>query len=364
MVFSNIATLILYFGTFISSSILMRIHQRLYIKKESNKWKLYIFLFISLLIPSIIAGIRYNVGTDYQSYYWLFELTRNSSFLKILNAGTEPLFLTIVKLSSYVLNNQYIYFFIFFLTIFIIYLSVREFDEINWGYSLMLWFLIAFSPTLNIMRQMLAASIVLYAIVNLYNNKLARYFIIMLIALLVHNIAAIGLIAFFLQSKNKYINGLQICLMLLLFITVPFSNFYISYIVEAFGGQRFEIYTSIIENFSLSPALRVLPILIPILLFRKSINKNFINANLFVNLKLFELFFRLFFSSINYGFRIAYFFNLIDVILVSMMFFSIKKKYERTALLVFVFIFYIFTFYFNTFINLNDGIVPYILGGN
>ncbi|MFR0704149.1 EpsG family protein [Enterococcus sp.] len=164
--------------------------------------------------------------------------------------------------------------------------------------------------------------------------------------------------------KNKYINGLIICLMLILFVTVPFSNYYITYIVEAFGGHRFEIYTSIIESFSLSPALRVLPILLPILYFRNNICRDFRNARLFINLKLFELFFRLFFSSINYGFRVAYFFNLIDVVLVGMMLFSVKNKYERMVLIALVFMFYIFIFYFNTFINLNDGIIPYILGGN
>lgn len=364
MVFSNVATLTLYLCTFVCSSVLMRFHQKLYINNESRIWKLYIPLFFSLLIPSIVAGMRYNVGTDYQSYYWLFELTRNSSIFQILNTGTEPLFLIIVKISSYILNNQSIYFVIFFLTIYFVYISIRELVNINWGYSMMLWFLIAFSPTLNIMRQMLAASIVLYAIINLYENKLLKCFVFLILALLVHNIAAIGFIAFFLQNKNKYINGLIICLMLILFVTVPFSNYYITYIVEAFGGHRFEIYTSIIESFSLSPALRVLPILLPILYFRNNICRDFRNARLFINLKLFELFFRLFFSSINYGFRVAYFFNLIDVVLVGMMLFSVKNKYERMVLIALVFMFYIFIFYFNTFINLNDGIIPYILGGN
>ncbi|MFR0704150.1 EpsG family protein [Enterococcus sp.] len=180
----------------------MRFHQKLYINNESRIWKLYIPLFFSLLIPSIVAGMRYNVGTDYQSYYWLFELTRNSSIFQILNTGTEPLFLIIVKISSYILNNQSIYFVIFFLTIYFVYISIRELVNINWGYSMMLWFLIAFSPTLNIMRQMLAASIVLYAIINLYENKLLKCFVFLILALLVHNIAAIGFIAFFLQNKK------------------------------------------------------------------------------------------------------------------------------------------------------------------
>lgn len=362
MIFTNFTTLLLYLTTFVSSSLLMREHQKAHIKLNKNKYFENIFLILSLIIPSLVAGLRYNTGTDYQSYYWLFQLTKGSSITGILDMGSEPLFLIIMKIISILRLDNIMFMIMFWLTISFIYLSLRKFKDINWGYGLFLWYLIAFSPSLNIMRQMLAVSVVLYAVVNLYEKKYLKYFIFMLIAVLIHNIAIIGLVALILQSLNKYFDSYRIIVILFLFFIIPFISEYIVSFINIVDENRFEVYTSLLDNFSFFPALRVLPSLLPVIFFRKKIKYLFGNSSLFINLKIFELFFRLFFSTINYGFRVAYFFNVSDVILISMLLASVKSKNSRFVLTLFIFIFYISIYYFNSFINLNDGVVPYILG--
>ena len=52
-------SLIFYISIFLASAVFMRIGQ-----KRKNR----LFLLISLLIPILASGLRYNVGTDFKNY--------------------------------------------------------------------------------------------------------------------------------------------------------------------------------------------------------------------------------------------------------------------------------------------------------
>lgn len=173
---------------------------------EKNKYRRAIYFAMMIIIPSMFAALRYHVGTDYYIHETVFQnILQNNEVEKHAEIG-------------YVLLNQIIVFFngsynvVLFLVTAIsmscICGAIYAFkDDINPTFAMFCYFVLYYQMSLNYIRQLLAASIALYALVLFIKDKKVLGIILVLIGSSFHITAmlmlAIMLIATFL-ANDKY----------------------------------------------------------------------------------------------------------------------------------------------------------------
>ena len=173
---------------------------------------------LALLLFAFIAGVRWQVGTDHLGYLaWYEQLIRDGVFRA---SGVEAGFDFITKVFAH-FNMHFTFFFGFlaFLQLFFIY---RAFKDERYLYPF-LGIVIILGPEflswMNGMRQMIAATIFVYSIQYIRERKLISYFIIIVLASLIHQSAILLLVFYFIPQKdyfkNRFINlGLLIITLL------------------------------------------------------------------------------------------------------------------------------------------------------
>src|SRR5699024_887868 len=160
--------------------------------------KVDIFLFIFLIG---ISGFRYNVGTDFPGYVYYFNLID-----KGLEASVEPGFIFISELILKMgLNIQAVFLVFSILTMFFLYKGLTYYTNNEYIYKPVLYILMliyTFFPSLNVIRQILAAVIILFASRYIINRSFIKFAFWVLIASLFHSSSLIFIILYFIALKN------------------------------------------------------------------------------------------------------------------------------------------------------------------
>lgn len=184
--------------------------------------------FFCFLLMFVFSSIRYGIGYDYYGYmatalHQVEDYTINRF---------EPLSRLLVEIGY---HTHYQVFFILcsFLTLYPLYKACLKLS-INPAYSLIVYFLFPnfYLESFSIVRNAIAYSFALYSFVLLYNKKLFRSILMVVIACLFHKSAAIALIIYplyFLKTGPK-IN-----------LIVYVASFLISQLVMRFVGNYAEI---------------------------------------------------------------------------------------------------------------------------
>lgn len=156
-------------------------------------------LYFSLL--ALISGFRYGVGTDFFSYIGYFD--RVVAGRKI---PAEPGFVIISKIAILLnLNSQFVFLVFSILTVFFLYKGIKYYTDTEYTYkpALYIIFLIfTFFPSLNGMRQALAAAIVLYASKYILEKKFTTYVFLVFIAMQFHFTSIIFIVLYFVINRE------------------------------------------------------------------------------------------------------------------------------------------------------------------
>lgn len=201
----------------------------LYDFERQKHQKIVIFLCIMLL--SLLAGFRdISVGTDVRIYANAVHLTAAkisntkelwnylfNSPLHIIN-GIESAYLFLVFIGAKIFRSL---FGTLFLTSLIINIGVfvglyhiRE--HISYNIAIMIYCFMFYQHTFNMMRQWMAMAIIIYGIKFIYDKNLLKYFIVVLVAMLFHRSAFIGIslypIAMYI-GKNRNLSKQAIVVM-------------------------------------------------------------------------------------------------------------------------------------------------------
>jgi len=104
---SDLGTFCLYMATFTLSAYLF--HLAMKQKKEGKHYGW--LLFFAMIIPTVLAAVRYKVGTDYETYMTLYENIKKSTGFFWFNEqeGTDKnlvLFFLIGKFASLFDSHQ------------------------------------------------------------------------------------------------------------------------------------------------------------------------------------------------------------------------------------------------------------------
>lgn len=189
-----------------------------------------LLVLIGLLIPSLLAGLRsVYIGTDVLNYvYPLFSIAKNSKnyfqylSMPALNGGIIQTvssyeygytFLTyiVAKLTG---SFQFLQVIIEFSILSFIYLGIKRLDmnNISVWMCMLTYYLLFFNNSLNMVRQWMAMSIILFGFKYIKDQKLVKFILTVLCAYLFHSTALLGLFFYFIYWIIKTSNTRSLAL--------------------------------------------------------------------------------------------------------------------------------------------------------
>lgn len=164
--------------------------------RKINKLDFIFFLFLAAL-----SGFRYEVGTDFLGYQRYFDLIEAG-----LEAPAEPGFIFISKVILYLnLNVQVLFLTFSILTMIFLYKGIKYYSDNEYLYKPVLYVLLllyTFFPSLNVVRQILAAVVLLYASRYIINRSMLKFVFWVLVASLFHSSSVVFVALYFIALKN------------------------------------------------------------------------------------------------------------------------------------------------------------------
>lgn len=210
-----------YIICFTISCIFARLDE--FFRKKNSKPLSVCFALLAILIPCILAGARnIGVGTDTIAYASpLFHTIRLHNYNIIglfqspYSSNIEPVTLLLYYFVSVVFDDIFwALFFTELICLLPVYLAIRASSiksELKW-LALFTYFCLFYCFTLNIMRQMMATCVLLYAFKYLKQKETGKYLIIVLLSMLIHKTAILGIFVWILYAtcsgKRFYLNDI------------------------------------------------------------------------------------------------------------------------------------------------------------
>lgn len=182
-----------------------------------------VLAWIPIILFSLVFGLRYGVGIDYNNYMETYECTEEYSFSELLEyQGYEEGFSLILYLCHWFDAPTYVFFTILaFLQIFFIYKTFKkEGDVLPYIYMSLILSGTCMLGYMNIIRQSISACIFLYSLQYVRDNKLLKYWICCAIALSFHHSAMILFPLYFIWIKKKGIFNKPFVEFLILLLSV------------------------------------------------------------------------------------------------------------------------------------------------
>lgn len=161
--------------------------------KKKSKTLIFICGFLAIMIPSLLAGFRaYGVGTDTHSYIQnVFDICLHSntitdavSLVKQVS-NIEVLYTTMNYIISRFFDSvNVVYFISEVLILSFSYLACYKNKEYigSYSFSYLIFLMLFFNKSLNMCRQSIAISIILYASTFIFEKKCIKYFVFCLLA--------------------------------------------------------------------------------------------------------------------------------------------------------------------------------------
>lgn len=277
----SVYTFIMFFCVFTSKRLTNPI-------KNNTKQHL-VYSQIIIIIYTLIVGLRYKVGIDYQNYYDWYKTLYITGKFPIEDPDIGYYYLNeIVKC----LGLHYCFIFIA-LAYGLIYSLLKAVSYTRFLYPLYFFFFftIIFNESLNVMRQVMAFYIWYYAYTLYFNKKIRTAIIIALIGILFHKSSIIALFWVPFISKDIFKNRF-ITIILLTSSFVLGSLFYenikiVLTLLSVFGGRlgsylteeklnQFEEFTENVETEGIAVVI-YLCINIIIVLFSNRLKQEFKN---------------------------------------------------------------------------------------
>lgn len=218
------------------TAILMGVSQFYYQKSkqvaEVKKYKiLYYVLFILAILPmALVAGLRYEVGTDYNHTY----VPNFSTALTADNQYSELPFLWLNRLLRRMTDNPVWLFLImgFLFSIFMNF-SIKKLSE-NWVISTILLVIsMFFFVSLNNSRQMVGLSIAIYGFTFAIDKKIIPSIICIAGAMCFH-MSLIMVLPFYLLIHFKLLRKYILVVLAILLIVTPFMDPVVRFILPYF----------------------------------------------------------------------------------------------------------------------------------
>ena len=313
-------------------------------------------LILSILIPAGFAAIRYGIGTDYFSYGILNDNIKVLNIwdyftIGIKNYFIEPLFYLLCRIVFLFGGNIHVVFFWGeLLIIVLIFLAFKEFGLGEYSpFALLLYYLLFFAPSMNIVRQIISLSFFAYSIALFQNKKIKLSICMFLCAIGFHLTIIVGIPVYFLfDFANAKINKYRDRIYLVMLVLAPLV---VSLIIKI--ALNIPLINSYFLKYELQdPGLfnigYLLPIIPPYMLCVLLGGKDFLVKEknlLFIGL--FQVILGYFGYYVEWASRLVFYVKFIDVILMSkLVIFSKRDKKMMNASVIIIFYLLYFLYYY------------------
>lgn len=165
-------------------------------KYKNNKKISYSLEIVAILTLSILAGIRsLDIGTDVKTYV-------QPAFMHTIVSGLDNYFTSQIEIGYMILNYlvslfthriSILLFVIQFIIIFFSYQGIKKICKDNSNMGFMIFIILFYNMSLNIVRQFLALAFLLYSFKFLYQKKYLITILIIILSSLFHKSAIIFL---------------------------------------------------------------------------------------------------------------------------------------------------------------------------
>lgn len=184
-----------------------------------------LFVFcISVLI--VIAGFRWYVGTDYAEYFWGYGQRVDEWFDNLLEYN-EPGLGVLAKIGSLIYDSPITMFFLASLvTIFLYTITIKKYSN-DFLISMSLYLFIgSWHGAFNGVRQYLAAAVLFAGHRFIFEKKLFKYILVVLVAMAFHRTAIIMLPIYFLVGKRFTWKNIGLVIMVVGIIRFSYDNIF------------------------------------------------------------------------------------------------------------------------------------------
>ena len=369
--------MLIYIGGFALSTVLLIISTK---KENITKYSL---AALALIVPCLIAGLRdVSVGTDVQVYLRpMYEAAMKAAnyreyltsswyhiwldlYVKDYEIGFRALVYLVSKIGR---NLATVQFAIQAFTIVPVYLAARRNSESLVWISMLVYYLMFYNTSLNLMRQCIAMAFVLLAVQYLSEEHYLKFFACVMIGFLFHNTALIGFaigiiyilvtrpmqnIGWKIDSRNIFTAVILVIGVLLLVKTDIFV-----YLLEIAGLEKYIIYIDGSTGLMPKQLLTRLPVFLLLLIHWKSSIEKERNYRFYLVMMCLDMIFSQFTSVNAYGGRIALFFSMFHIISLAYVYSKEEyKKVVRPSLSLYLLCYWLFFFV----IKAKDSTIPYL----
>lgn len=266
-------------GILLVQAILENKDQKLYLKISNAKINIsMIWIFIDIFFMVSLSVFRdISIGTDYKSYYSIVSGLQKVDFANVADYADKNYieigFIFFSKLLLSIWDTPLFVFAIYYLIIIsgIVFFAYK--CKANPFFSLYLFVTFSmFNQSLNVMRQFLAASIILYALVFLKSEKRYLCVFLMLVAATIHSSAIFGIILFIAYEWKKDLSKICVLIVIVSWLASSVGMPLIRLIVSFTGYEQYLVKE--LSSESGVGLLMNLMIFCLFLLFRKQFKNN------------------------------------------------------------------------------------------
>ena len=181
--------------------------------KNRNKNIRYLAASLTVLIPALFAGFRYQIGTDYLAYVAVFNKIKTG-----ISTRMEPGYYLLNKVTALLGGNvQVVFFLISLIMMVFIYLSLKNYSKhLSVGLGILVFMLTFYQPSFNIVRQITAIAIILYSLKYIEQKMFIKYLLCILVAASFHLTAIVMLPFYFISSVLQWENKFYLVILILL----------------------------------------------------------------------------------------------------------------------------------------------------
>lgn len=203
------------------------------LKKNKICYVLFVVIFF------LLSFIRWNVGTDWESYYLTFMAKNIKDMYMVNEIGYKVLNNIVANLTSSYTVMLFILAVILFSSKYITIWKLSKLPIIS-----LLLCLSFYRGDIYFIRQHIAAAICLFGSYYYLKNKIFKFTVITLCATLIHSSSIIFFIIYFFKDKLGYKKRNYIILMIISIFFIPFMKefmYFLSKILDGIGVYGYKI---------------------------------------------------------------------------------------------------------------------------
>lgn len=285
---------------------------------------------IVIIILCTIAGFRdLSIGTDVNIYVkpmfqaalyaknfsQYLEYSWFSSYKYVFVKDFEFGFSIVIYIISNIFKNiSAVLFFIHLLIIVPIYKALHKVSkEFPTWISMIVFLFIYYNQTLNMMRQWIAMSFLIYGYTFLRENNTKKYIILVIVASLFHKTAIIGLIILiifkYVQKKNVISPTINIIKVCIISVIIVFSLNIIVEFLNLIGYSKYIVYINGNLHLSINQLIIRVPILVLLIINYKKLQQHFKDFPFLITMIFLDLIFSQLATISQYSIRISVYFS-------------------------------------------------------